>query len=261
MKPNRFGGKIRPLMPEKEKFMSSLGESLNRAGISTIIFDFDDTLIDTSGLFLVQMYRFVSAVVDKNPELNWKDCWKKLAEYDDETYKKMAVRKEKLLVVAKLLDAHFKTAPSFSNHADILLEIYNRVPKLLDGTIDTLDAFKELGIPMALVTHANLDWTNLKLDALNLRQYFKHVEIADDTIPKGSVSWLNTIHALGFIPEQALVIGDSLGGDMVVSFDIGVKHGIWVEPPWNVHGFGEKPDGLIEVKSIKQVPEAIMKNF
>lgn len=170
----------------------------------------------------------------------------------------MAVQKSKLVYVTGELDREFNSAPIFANHVDILLDIYNKAPNLINGAIETLEAFTEIEKAMGLVTHAEELWTNVKIDSHNLRKYFAHIEIVDETRHKGPQDWKKAADNLGLPPEQILTVGDNLEGDINSSFRIGVKHGVWIKPKWSVYSEGKIPKGVIQVDSIGQVVDTLV---
>lgn len=245
-------------MPEREQRVSMLSEWFSRHGIKTVLLDLDDTLLDTNDLFGLQIRRFISSVASKNPQLDWKETYAKFVELNDRASETLAVRKAKFLVVAGELDTHFNISPSFSKHADIVLRIYETSPELIDGAVDTLNAFGEIKMTMGLVTHANASWTNLKIDSHGLRKYFSHIEIVDENRHKSSQDWQRAIDKLRVLPEEVLIIGDNLAGDIISAYKCGVEHGIWIKPKWSVYSKGEIPDGVIKVDNIGQVIDKLI---
>jgi FMN phosphatase YigB (HAD superfamily) len=245
-------------MIEVYRDIDILGEKLTQAGIDAVLLDLDDTLIDTNKLFGTQMRRFVSAVVEKNPNLDWRKVFAKFVELNDGAYATLSVQKGKFAVVARKLDNHFETFPLFSTHGDIPGRIFRRVPPMFEGSRKILDTFVALNRPIALATHGNYGWSNRKIDAHDLRHYFAHIEIVNEKSFKGPDDWLKAVKALGIHPSRALIIGDNLRGDIISTFEIGVEHGVWIESPYLIYNEGAIPKGVIKVKNVGEVFEALI---
>ncbi|MGA2910665.1 MAG: HAD family hydrolase [Candidatus Microgenomates bacterium] len=229
-----------------------------RNEIKGALVDLDDTLLDTNAHFGKWIDRYVSAVVEKNPNLDWREVMAKLVETNNRLYETESVRRRKLAMVAKELDNVFGTYPTFVKHADIVGQIYRKVPLELEGARQTLEMFRAAGIQMGLVTHANRGWTEKKLYEHNLNHFFSHVVIVDEAKFKGPKDWLTAAKSLRLDPEEILFIGDNLRGDIMAAYEIGARRVVWIESPWSVYREGEVPEGVIQVKSIKEVIPALI---
>ena len=95
---------------------------------------------------------------------------------------------------------------------NILLNIYAIEPRLRVGVRTMLEILKESGIRLGLVTHANVKWTEFKLNNLCLWDYFDQIVIVDENGHKKADDWKKGMDGLGVEPEKCLVVGDSLGG-------------------------------------------------
>jgi len=245
-------------MQEAESHTQLLAENLKQKGIKAVLFDLDDTILDTNNLFSFWIHAFVSGVVEKNPNLDWREVMDKFTEINNEAFKTLSVDTKKLAFVAQKMDSFFGTHPMFSRHGDVVGQIYKNSPKILPGARETLEAFKETGIPMALVTHANVKWTNRKVEDRDLKRYFTHIEVVNEKRFKGSEDWLNAINILGVKPQEVLVIGDNLQGDINSARSIGVKNLVWIESIWSVYRQGIVPEGITKVKKIGDVIGALI---
>lgn len=62
------------------------------------------------------------------------------------------------------------------------------------------------------------------------------------------------ITSLGLTPQEVLVIGDGLSGDMNATRNAGVVHLIWIPGPWGAYDTTKQiPEGTIEVNNIGNV--------
>ena len=112
-----------------------------------------------------------------------------------------------------------------------------------------LKVFRESRIKMVLVTHANVEWTNFKLDRSGLWEYFETVIIVDENGHKKSEDWKRGMDAVGVRPENCLVVGDSLGGDIRPGDELGART-VWLPSPWSVYRQGEVPERTVVIDEI-----------
>ncbi len=129
-----------------------------------------------------------------------------------------------------------------------------------DGAIEALSAFQATGRDLGIVTHANRPWTDFKLQATGIGPFFgEKVSVVDEDRHKGPEDWEQGVAMFpGVRPDQVIVFGDSLPGDIRASASIGVKRRVWVPSSWVMYNSGEVPEGTIRVDGgIGRVVEAL----
>lgn len=248
--------KLGPERPVSER----LKEWLNNHKINVVLFDLDDTLIITRDIFQKQMRRFIEFASALLPDCDATDLWSNLEQINDNAFKTFAVTPKRWAVVVERMSELYgsRSREVFRQGLPILMEIYKILPKFHEGALPALEQFSSTGIAMGLVTHANEDWTNFKLEGLNLRHYFRHILIVDQDKHKGLEDWQKAIELFEAKPENALVIGDSLPGDIRAAASIGVKHLLWIPSQWRMYNFGEIPEGTIKIEGIGKIVETLI---
>lgn len=228
----------------------------------TVLFDLDDTLIETNILFREKIGE-IKRTIEKDTQLDYEIISNTLNESLIRAYQEVSVdplRKDPLAMkyVKEALNLKDETV---HNCLNIFSSIYLTSPTLSEGAIDTLEYFKVKGYKIALVTHATEDWSNLKIDTHGLRKYFNHIEICPVNRHKDSGDWSNAFSKLNIHPEKGMIIGDNIKGDIIAGYSIGVRKLIWINRPeaWRPYSTGDIPEGTIEVSSIKGVPEVLEK--
>lgn len=228
--------------------------------IEVVLFDLDDTLIDTNAVFLKR----VDYVLDHLSSKLSLDHKKLSARFEEELVKahhKVAVNPNKLWIrVLTRCSATFDLDEDIINEAvEMLLGIYTIVPEILPGVISSLEAITRSKKFLGLVTHANREWTDFKLRSLDLENYFEHVELFDINIHKNTEAWKSAIKAFNVQPQNALVIGDSVKGDIQAAHEAGVRNLVWVnrDGAWDVYKEGELPEGAVEIRGIHELLEKL----
>lgn len=226
----------------------------------TILFDFDDTLIDTHPVF-TEATSEVKHTLSNFLNIPYEEVSKVFEESLVKAYHEVSINpvKEWPTTIQNMRD-HFDIPNDLAvKIIDRMYKVYTTPPKLLEGSLEVLEHFKKDGYKLGLVTHAVEDWTHLKLSTHNLRQYFDHIEIADMNRHKSKEDWLKAIKALDTHPEKVAIVGDNVSGDIKAGYDVGVRKLIWLQKTqgWSVYTSGTLPEGTITIRNIKEVIEVL----
>lgn len=97
---------------------------------------------------------------------------------------------------------------------DTMVEVIAAQGQPMPGVMQTLDAIKAAGIPMAVATSSPHRLMETTLKALNIKGYF-NATCSAEHLPLGKPHpqvYLNAADALGVAPEHCLAIEDSFNG-------------------------------------------------
>ena len=232
-------------------------EKLRHLGIKAILFDLDDTLIYTGEIFTRCMEEFVD-VVSESLHIDRPTLKNRLQQLDYEGYRKMGVSPHRWPVVLSTLSQELGDNGVVMDNLDIIMKIYNEEPRLRAGAKPLLNGLRDSGFKLGLVTHANTDWTERKLNQTGLLNSFDIVNIANENGPKSIEHWQRGIELLAVQNHQCLVVGDNLKGDIIPSVTLGTK-ALWMPSPWSVYREGEVPEGVIQMNELSDFWEAVGK--
>lgn len=241
--------------------MSKLKSSLDKLGIKLILFDLDDTLVDTHVIFREKINQYFSYVSARYPDIDRQELETRGREINDRLFLKYGVNPKRWQEVNEELITIYglDKKETFYAGANYLQEIYTTVPKLKEGVPDILKDFRAAGVRIGLVTHASVNWTNFKVDNLALRTYFEDIIIIDENGHKTSTQWEKAISHFKEKPKNTLVVGDNVKGDMIAAREAGVKYLVWYSQgsQWKLYREGELPKGTIVIDEIKKLPKAL----
>ncbi len=226
-------------------------EQLDRLGIKAVLFDLDDTLIFTSEIFAKYMKEYVEKVAEETG-LDSKAVDECLRRTNDEEYKQMGVNPSRWgAVVIKMAKEFDKNGTSVINNLDILMKIYSETPRIRPGARAILEGLKRTGVKIGMVTHANTDWTWRKISSVGIIDYFDSIHIADENGHKGVADWESIMLDLEVSPNECLVIGDSLSGDIIPTAKIGAKT-VWLDKgsTWSMYRTGEVPENTLIIDEV-----------
>ena len=119
------------------------------------------------------------------------------------------------------------------------------------GAHDAIDAFKALGVKLALVTNGAADTQRAKVERFELAHRFHHIQIEGEHgfgKPEER-AYMHAMDALGVTAEDTWMIGDNLEWEVVTPQRLGI-YSIWID----VHG-----DGLPEGSIVK--PDRIIRSL
>jgi HAD superfamily hydrolase (TIGR01509 family) len=85
---------------------------------------------------------------------------------------------------------------------------------LLDGVLETIDAAKALGLPLAVASSSPMDWVGLHLDERGLREHFGAVATRDQVAQAKPAPdlYLLACERIGVEPTESIAIEDSPHG-------------------------------------------------
>jgi FMN phosphatase YigB (HAD superfamily) len=201
--------------------------------VKTFIFDVDNTLIDTTGMFVEMFSRFKTVLREVYDE-------KKAEEVHDEFYEELHGGKYDHTVDYHYISGDFgeflqeRDGISDEDRGKIescLVSIYDLVPPNLDFASELLDLVYEKGYTIAFWTHSGAEWADLKVKGLlkGTKVPFEDVFVfsiaLSDHKDLGSLDY--AIKTLSVSPEEVVVVGDNIITDIKSAVDVGVKDVVW----------------------------------
>lgn len=224
--------------------------------IEKILFDLDDTLIHTHSMFMKAITQ-VSNLISKEKGIDANEIEKYFYEEIAKTYSIAKVNPDKVWPLTfSILQKKYKlTDEEKSHHMNILLNVYNRKPKIKDYAIELLDKCEAERIELGLVTHASRKWTEYKIKSVRIKKYFKHIQVVDTNRAKNSSDWLKALEKINGTVNDTWVIGDNIKGDIQSAYKVGFRNLIWINKKdgWDLYKTGELPKGVHTAKDLHEV--------
>jgi phosphoglycolate phosphatase-like HAD superfamily hydrolase len=235
-----------------------LSLKLQHLGIDGAVLDLDDTLFKTNTLFLEAINQYLETV-SKDLLCAKEGLRPRFIELNTAAFhgpSKVAPERWDE-VVAGLIET-YGHQDIFSRHLPILYSIYQQTPLFLYHAELTLRALKDARLPIAIVTHANVTWTHLKIEQRRLADYVDYVWIADEHQPKSEADWGQAIDSLGIRSDHCLGVGDSIISDMVPLAHLGVRYRVHIPSPCTFYRVGNLPPDTKTISGIDKLIDTIM---
>lgn len=241
-----------PQLEREERFSPEMkalfADWVRMTGIKVVLFDLDDTLFDTSPLFVRQFQAFYQYAKGCINGLDIDTFAREFEGLNDHYYQTMGVSVKKFDQVVTDLSKKYNTE-ALMEGLHHLYAIYETSPDLYDGAEDVLSLCKSAGLKIGAVTHATDKWTDIKL--MDIGKYFDGVFVIDIEKHKYKKPehWKEAIEHFGFDPIQVMVVGDNVNGDIKAAHSVGVRNLVRLATKWKVYD-GTLPEGAIEADKI-----------
>ena len=240
----------------------SADKSLN--ALSALVFDFDGTLVDSFPMFLAV---FSSVVKPDEEKANFVIRHESIRELMREMLvTEFEKGNERLRPKILLLKVFYNTCRKMglNRYSALFKTLYSayKVKKqyqeieLFSGAKELLESLHEQGIPLILVTHSSRKSVLKILERYSLQNIFSIILDRGDLGSNKSQGIVDSLHALGIDPAQAIAIGD-LPADILEAKAAGVKTvGVTTGPVNRDRLEAVQPDVLIEsIDQLKAVLE------
>ncbi len=136
-------------------------------------------------------------------------------------------------------------------------DLLNKPVVLLEGVEEILESLTKKGQKLIVATKGDLLDQERKLERSNISKYFHHVEVMSN---KKEADYLKLIGNLDVLPEDFLMIGNSMKSDILPVLNIG---GYGVHVPFHTTWQHEKTEGpehhdnLLKVDTISRIGEVL----
>jgi HAD superfamily hydrolase (TIGR01549 family) len=226
------------------------------------MFDLDDTLIAGREMFHRRIRESLDYIGRQVSGLDMDALRKRHAEINIEAFSQFSVQPKRWAYVFTRLS---EENPGISQEIwdeglRIINQLYQDIPKVLEGTIEVLSLFRQTEIKLILVTHASDEWTEYKLRVTGLKDFFDAVVCVNPSSFKTEEAWLQGARAGNVLPTETAVVGDNLKGDIISARKAGVRELFWIdsgEKGWIVYTEGNLPDGAKVIGGIYELLDCI----
>jgi len=226
MSPDR---KIQPTCPE---VVSELREKLFRQGITHVLFDLDDTLLDTVAIFInarEEALKILDPVKGPTLASQFKNA---LAALKNEFHVNPVVMQVPLVNCALSLGLR-PDNPKVISARDRIAQIHDGRDQytIFPGARETVAALSRAGTTPVLASHGSDAYTGMKLRQAGIAHLFAlRASFSQDEAKAGQ--WQNVFDQIGVNPRKTLVIGDSLKNDITPAVKLGAKT-VWINKGLN----------------------------
>jgi len=199
---------------------------LRKKNVSLLIFDLDDTLVDTSDVYWRAKKLFIEILKKQAPQLAESFLDKTFEDIDTlnlkgyghapTRYGKSMIDTYLFLLSKKYLEYDLEIEKKIAEAGNMIL---NTIPKLINGAIDLLIWCKSK-YNLALVTRGEEDLQRKKINHLKLEHYFDLIRIVPE---KSESDFVRIIKDFHINKKDTWIIGDSLKAEIETGLKLGVN--------------------------------------
>lgn len=220
-------------------------EFFSKNELQNVLFDMDNTLTDTSVYYRENMTKAIHLIIKTNLDISEDKQNEKVNEiysFARETFLKNGQPMLVSMLTEEVVVEYFKrNAIQFEKEKiDEIIEdsyknFYNISPLLFPSTLDTLHLVNTLGIKMGVYSHAQHDWTEIKIE--NIKKQYREKYRQEIVLPffttdienlKDTQGWRSAGEYHDFEFNNTLVVGDSLTSDIYPAIEAGFQNLIYL---------------------------------
>jgi putative hydrolase of the HAD superfamily len=225
-----------------------------------VVFDLDDTLLDTSGLEAEMLVALCDAVREELPAAEYDTLRARFRNGRDELYQRVLAGE---LDVAAYRRAHLIGVcepwgePSEDLHA-IAVRLRDEQlgrSRFVEHAVELLRHLRAAGVRTALLTNGPSWMQRRKVEALRLEPELDAIGISEEigVAKPDPRAFTATLELIDCAPEETVMVGDHLDWDIRGALAAGMRGAVWVAGDDE----REPPAGALRVTRLGEVPTAL----
>ncbi|WP_062204522.1 HAD family hydrolase [Demequina salsinemoris] len=236
--------------------------------IRAVLFDVDDTLVDTRGAFRHALASVAVDYLDEGVDHEelvrfWREDrqgWYRAHTRGELTHREQRHRRANDL--HEEFGGPFLDDAAYQRWDDAFERYFQEGWAAHPDALPALEALDALGVPYGGLSNARSDYQVTKLAACGLGRLPMLVGV--DTLGFGKPDprvFLHACERLGFAPAEVAYVGDEFDVDPLGARDAGLGLGVWIERPGahrgdvdGLAGDGVPRDGLVRIDTLMELP-------
>jgi FMN phosphatase YigB (HAD superfamily) len=207
---------------------------LEKRNIQYVGFDIDNTLIPTNMYYRENIFNVVSKI--HKYLKSKKDVQTMYEEYSKIFIDRYLNRGKAPMSITNEVEESFEEYLGYMNEdiQDMInknfADFYKNSASPYNSAYEILRILKEANIKFVLCSHAEDDWTNVKVNLLGkeLDMDIPYLAVGISSV-KDANSWKKSIAMINGNIEESLIIGDSFEADILSAIEAGSKNVIWID--------------------------------
>jgi putative hydrolase of the HAD superfamily len=226
-----------------------------------VVFDLDDTLLDTTGLEAEMLVGLCEAVRSELPGVEYDALRARFRNGRDELYERV-LRGE--LDIAAYRRAHLIAVcepwgePSEDLHATAvrLRDEQLHRSRFVEHAIELVRGLRRAGVRTGLLTNGPSWMQRRKVEILGLENELDAIGISEElgASKPDPAAFTAALELVGSAPEESVMVGDHLDWDVRGALAAGMRGAVWVAGDEDER---EPPAGAMKVARLGEVPAAL----
>jgi putative hydrolase of the HAD superfamily len=226
-----------------------------------VVFDLDDTLLDTTGLEAEMLLGLCEAVNRELPGVEYAELRTRFRNGRDDLYDRVLrgeidIPTYRRLHLIAVCEPWGEPSEELHAHAAKLRDEQLGRSRFVEHAIDLLDHLREAGVRTGLLTNGPSWMQRRKVDILGLEEHLDAIGISEElgASKPDPAAFTAALELLGSAPDDTVMVGDHLDWDVRGALDAGMRGAVWVAGDDDDR---EPPAGALKVARLGEVPAAL----
>jgi putative hydrolase of the HAD superfamily len=225
-----------------------------------VLFDLDDTLLDTSGLESEMLVSLCAAVREELPDADEASIRTRFRHGRDQLYERLlrgewdlvAYRRAHLTAVC---EPWGEPSEELHEHALRLRDEQLDRARFVEDAVELLRELNQAGVRTALLTNGPSAMQRRKIEVLGLEPQLDAIGISGElgVAKPDPRAFAATLQLISCDPDETVMVGDHLDWDVRGALAAGMRGAVWVAGDDE----REPPPGAVRITRLGEVPAAL----
>jgi putative hydrolase of the HAD superfamily len=226
-----------------------------------VVFDLDDTLLDTTGLEAEMLVGLCAAVNEELPGVELDHLRQRYRDGRDHLYERVlsgeidiaAYRRLHLIAVC---EPWGEPSEALQETAVRLRDEQLGRSRFVEHAIELLRDLREAGVTTGLLTNGPSWMQRRKVELLGLDEHLDAIGISEElgASKPDPAAFTAALELMGSAPDDTVMVGDHLDWDVRGALTAGMRGAVWVAGDEDER---EPPPGALKVARLGEVPAAL----
>jgi putative hydrolase of the HAD superfamily len=226
-----------------------------------VVFDLDDTLLDTTGLEREMLVELCAAARAELPGVEFDDLRARYRDGRDHLYERVLsgeidIASYRRLHLIAVCEPWGEPSEALHETAIRLRDEQLGSSRFVEDAIDLLRALREAGVRTGLLTNGPSWMQRRKVELLGLEAELDAIGISEElgASKPDPAAFTGTLELIGSAPGDTVMVGDHLDWDVRGALAAGMRGAVWVAGDEDER---EPPPGALKVARLGEVPAAL----
>jgi putative hydrolase of the HAD superfamily len=226
-----------------------------------VVFDLDDTLLDTTGLEAEMLVGLCAAVNEELPGVELDHLRERYRNGRDHLYERVLtgeidIDTYRRLHLIAVCEPWGEPSEALQETAVRLRDEQLGRSRFVEHAIELLDHLREAGVTTGLLTNGPSWMQRRKVELLGLEEHLDAIGISEElgASKPDPAAFSATLELMGSAPDDTVMVGDHLDWDVRGALTAGMRGAVWVAGDEDER---EPPAGALKVARLGEVPAAL----
>jgi putative hydrolase of the HAD superfamily len=226
-----------------------------------VVFDLDDTLLDTTGLEAEMLVGLCAAVNEELPGVELDHLRQRYRDGRDHLYERVLsgeidIATYRRLHLIAVCEPWGEPSEALQETAVRLRDEQLGRSRFVEHAIELLRHLRAAGVTTGLLTNGPSWMQRRKVELLGLEQHLDAIGISEElgASKPDPAAFTGALELMGSAPDDTVMVGDHLDWDVRGALTAGMRGAVWVAGDEDER---EPPPGAMKVARLGEVPAAL----